>query len=124
MTANARGLEDAVADCLFCKIVAGDIPSDQVYEDDAVVAFRDIAPQAPVHVLVVPRRHVSSLDGLRDDPDLAGRLLTAAAHVARAEGVHRSGYRVAVNHGRHGAQSVGHVHLHVLGGRQLEGELG
>lgn len=124
MTANAKGLEDAVADCLFCKIVAGDIPSDQIYEDDAVVAFRDIAPQAPVHVLVVPRRHVSSLDGLRDDPDLAGRLLTAAAHVARSEGVHASGYRVAVNHGRHGAQSVGHVHLHVLGGRQLEGELG
>ena len=124
MTANAIGLKDAVADCLFCKIVAGDIPSDQVYADDAVVAFRDIAPQAPVHVLVVPRRHVSSLDGLRDDPDLAGRLLTAAAHVARTEGVAASGYRVAVNHGRHGAQSVGHVHLHVLGGRQLRGELG
>ncbi|MCY4110428.1 MAG: histidine triad nucleotide-binding protein [Chloroflexi bacterium] len=124
MTANSTGSEDAVADCLFCKIAAGAIPSDQVYEDDAVIAFRDIAPQAPVHVLVVPRRHVSSLDGLRDDPDLAGRLLTAAANVARLEGVHATGYRVAVNHGRHGAQTVGHVHLHVLGGRQLHGELG
>ena len=124
MTASATGAEDAVADCLFCKIVAGDIPSDQVYADDAVIAFRDISPQAPVHVLVVPRRHASGLDGLREDPDLAGRLLTAAAKVARMEGVHGTGYRVAVNHGRHGAQSVGHVHLHVLGGRQLHGELG
>ena len=124
MTASSTGSEDAVADCLFCKIVAGDIPSDQVYADDAVIAFRDIAPQAPVHVLVVPRRHVSGLDGLREDFDLAGRLLTAAANVARLEGVHATGYRVAVNHGRHGAQTVGHVHLHVLGGRQLHGELG
>ena len=124
MTADAKGSEDAVADCLFCKIVTGAIPSDQVYADDAVFAFRDIAPQAPVHVLVVPRRHVSGLDGLRDDPDLAGRLLTAAANVAQMEDVHATGYRVAVNHGRHGAQSVAHVHLHVLGGRQLRGELG
>ena len=116
---------DAVhPDCLFCKIVAGAIPSDQVYADDAVVAFRDIAPQAPVHVLVVPRRHVSGIDDLRDEPELAGRLLADAAKVARIEGVHEAGYRVAVNHGRHGAQSVGHVHLHVLGGRQLRGELG
>lgn len=116
---------DAVhPDCLFCKIVAGAIPSDQVYADDAVVAFRDIAPQAPVHVLVVPRRHLSGVDDLRDEPELAGRLLAAAANVARIEGVHEAGYRVAVNHGRHGAQSVGHVHLHVLGGRQLRGELG
>ena len=124
MTAISTGSDDAVADCLFCKIVAGVIPSDLVYADDAVIAFRDIAPQAPVHVLVVPRRHVSGLDGLRDDPELAGRLLTAAATVARMEGVDATGYRVAVNHGRHGAQSVGHVHLHVLGGRQLQGELG
>ena len=123
MTGSAS--PDAVhPDCLFCKIVAGAIPSDQVYADDAVVAFRDIAPQAPVHVLVVPRRHVSGVDDLRDEPELAGRLLAAAAHVARIENVHETGYRVAVNHGRHGAQSVGHVHLHVLGGRQLGGELG
>ena len=77
-----------------------------------------------MHVLVVPRRHVSGIDDLRDEPELAGRLLAAAANVARIEGVHEAGYRVAVNHGRHGAQSVGHVHLHVLGGRQLHGELG
>ena len=120
----STGSDAADPDCLFCKIVAGDIPSDQVYADDAVVAFRDIAPQAPVHVLVVPRRHVSGIDDLRDEPELAGRLLAAAANVARIEGVHEAGYRVAVNHGRHGAQSVGHVHLHVLGGRQLHGELG
>jgi len=122
---TSRATSNAVdPDCLFCKIVAGAIPSDQVYADDAVVAFRDIAPQAPVHVLVVPRRHLSGVDDLRDEPALAGRLLAAAAKVARLEGVHEAGYRVAVNHGRHGAQSVGHVHLHVLGGRQLRGELG
>ncbi len=120
----SAGSDAAHPDCLFCKIVAGDIPSDQIYADDAVVAFRDIAPQAPVHVLVVPRRHVSGVDDLRHEPELAGRLLAAAAKVARIEGVHEAGYRVAVNHGRHGAQSVGHVHLHVLGGRQLRGELG
>lgn len=123
MTCSA-GSDAVQPDCLFCKIVAGIIPSDQVYADDAVVAFRDIAPQAPVHVLVVPRRHVSGVDDLRDEPDLAGRVLAAAANVARIEGVHEAGYRVSVNHGRHGAQSVGHVHLHVLGGRQLRGELG
>lgn len=124
MTTSGTRSEGAVSDCLFCKIVAGAIPSDQIYADAAVVAFRDIAPQAPVHVLVVPRRHLSGLDALRDDAELAGRLLTAAANVARTEGVDQSGYRVTVNHGRHGAQSVGHVHLHVLGGRQLRGELG
>ena len=124
MTPNGTAPDHTAPDCLFCKIVAGAIPSDQVHADDAVVAFRDIAPQAPVHVLVVPRRHASGLDDLRDDPELAGRLLAAAAHVARTEGVHATGYRVAVNHGRHGAQTVGHVHLHVLGGRQLRGELG
>lgn len=124
MTTSGASAEGADSDCLFCQIVAGAIPSDQVFADDAVIAFRDIAPQAPVHILVVPRRHLSGLDALRHDAELAGRLLTAAANVARAEGVDRSGYRVVVNHGRDGAQSVGHVHLHVLGGRQLRGELG
>ncbi len=111
-------------DCLFCKIVAGTVPSDQVYTDDQIVAFRDISPQAPVHILVVPRQHADGIDALRDNPALAGRLLAAAATIARAEGLHQSGYRLAINQGRHGAQSVGHVHLHVLGGRQLSGQLG
>ncbi len=124
MTSSDTGSQEAHGDCLFCKIAAGAIPSAQVYADDAVVAFRDIAPQAPVHVLVVPRRHLGSLDALRLDAELAGRLLTAAANVARMEDLHEDGYRVSVNHGRHGAQTVGHVHLHVLGGRQLRGELG
>ena len=124
MTSGVTSSQEAPGGCLFCKIAAGDIPSAQVYADDALIAFRDIAPQAPVHVLVVPRRHLESLDALRHDPELAGRLLAAAANVARTEGLHQAGYRVAVNHGRHGAQTVGHVHLHVLGGRQLRAELG
>ncbi len=114
----------ANADCLFCKIVVGTLPSDQVYTDDEVLAFRDISPQAPVHILVVPRRHADSIDELRDDLALVGRLLAAAVSIARAQGLHEKGYRIAINHGRHGAQSVAHVHLHILGGCQLNGQLG
>ena len=112
------------ADCLFCAIARGDIPSDRVYEDAHVVAFRDINPQAPSHVLVAPRRHVASIDGLRDDQELLGRVMAAAVTVAQTEGLARSGYRLATNHGRDGAQTVPHLHVHVLGGRALDGRLG
>jgi histidine triad (HIT) family protein len=112
--------------CLFCRIVAGEIPATFVYEDDAVVAFRDIDPRAPVHVLVVPRRHVASVLALAPaggaaDPVLAARLFDAAAHVARAEGLDApdKGFRVVTNSGPEGGQSVDHLHLHVLGGRAL-----
>ncbi|MDE2903121.1 MAG: histidine triad nucleotide-binding protein [Chloroflexota bacterium] len=111
-------------DCIFCAIARGDIPSDDVYADDQVVAFRDINPQAPSHVLVAPRRHVVSIDGLKDDQALLGQVMAVAVKVAQAEDLSESGYRLATNHGRDGAQSVGHLHVHVLGGRALSGRLG
>lgn len=112
------------SDCIFCAIARGDIPSDQVYGDDHVVAFRDINPQAPTHLLVAPRRHVPSIDELRDDPELLGRVMAAAVTVAQAQNLAESGYRLATNHGRDGAQTVPHLHVHVLGGRALSGRLG
>ncbi len=106
--------------CIFCRIVQGDIPSTRVYEDDEVVAFRDIEPAAPVHVLIVPRRHVVSIDDLgADDAALLGRLMLAAAQIARDEGIAADGYRVATNVGTLGGQSVDHLHIHLLGGRQM-----
>ncbi|HVB11411.1 MAG TPA: histidine triad nucleotide-binding protein [Bacillota bacterium] len=104
-------------DCVFCRIVNGDIPSRRVFEDGDIVAFHDVAPQAPTHVLVIPRRHVTSLAEL-DDPALAGRLLHVAAEVAKSLGL-QGGYRVVVNTGPDGGQTVDHLHLHVLGGRSL-----
>jgi histidine triad (HIT) family protein len=111
-----------MADCIFCRIVAGEIPSTRVLETDDLVAIRDIQPAAPVHVLLIPRRHVDSVDALADaDTELAGRLLVAARDVARQEGVAESGYRVVINTGREGGQTVSHLHVHVIGGRQLSG---
>lgn len=104
-------------DCIFCAIAAGRAPARIVHEDEHVLAFEDIQPQAPVHVLVVPRRHVESLWEL-DDPELAGRLLFAAAAVARKLALER-GFRVITNTRRDGGQEVPHLHLHVLGGRRL-----
>ena len=112
----------AEQNCLFCKIVAGEIPAQLVYEDEAAVAFRDINPQAPVHVLVIPRAHVASLADAESggaDAETLGRLLHAAARVARAEGLEESGYRTVANTGAGAGQSVFHLHLHVLGGRRL-----
>jgi len=103
--------------CIFCRIAAGEIPAEVVREDEHTLAFRDIQPQAPVHVLVVPRRHVGSLSEL-DDPALAGAVLHAAAEVARTEGL-TDGWRLIANTGAHGGQEVEHLHLHVLGGRPL-----
>lgn len=106
--------------CLFCKIVAGHIPADVVYRDEHAVAFRDINPQAPVHVLVIPRAHVASLnEAAAGEGEAMGHLLLAAAAVARQEGVAEGGYRTVINTGAGAGQSVFHVHLHVLGGRPL-----
>lgn len=106
--------------CLFCGIAAGEIPSTQVYADDEFLAFRDIDPKAPVHILVIPRRHVAAVKDLgAQDLDLAGRLLLVAARVAAAEGLADRGYRLVVNCGDEGGQTVPHLHLHVLGGRPL-----
>jgi histidine triad (HIT) family protein len=103
--------------CLFCRLVAGEIPSQRVHEDADVLAFRDIHPQAPVHVLVVPKVHVTSLHELTDAA-LAGKLLAGAAEVARKEGL-EAGWRLIANTREHGGQEVHHLHLHVLGGRPL-----
>lgn len=105
------------ADCIFCKITRGEIPSQRVLEDDLTIAFRDIRPQAPTHVLVIPRVHVESL-WEEIDQGLAGRLLRSAAEVARKEGL-AQGWRLIANTREHGRQEVLHLHLHVLGGRPL-----
>lgn len=106
-----------MSDCLFCKIIAGEIPSGKVYEDDAVYAFRDINPQAPVHVLIVPKKHMDNI--LECDADTAAALTNAVRAIAAQEGVAESGFRVVSNCGRDGAQSVNHLHIHLLGGRAL-----
>jgi histidine triad (HIT) family protein len=109
--------------CLFCKIVAGELPADRVYEDDEVLAFKDIHPQAPFHCLVIPKVHVPTLnDFTGEQTELIGRLLLAAKLVAVDHGL--PGYRVALNVNREGGQVVFHAHLHVLGGRPLKGALG
>jgi histidine triad (HIT) family protein len=108
-----------MSDCLFCTIVAGDIPSTPVLESDDVYAFRDISPQAPTHVVVVTKAHHENAAALAAaDPALAGRLLAAGADIAAAEGLDE-GYRLVFNTGVHGGQTVFHVHLHVLGGRPM-----
>lgn len=109
-----------MTDCLFCKIVTGDVPATVVEETDRVIAFRDINPQAPTHVLVIPRAHHPTVaDIARDDPDTLAQLLLTAESVAKAEGVEDQGYRVVFNTGAGAGQTVFHVHAHVLGGRGL-----
>lgn len=110
---------------MFCKIISGKIPGDFVYRDDELVAIRDINPQAPTHVLLMPREHISSMADLREESaDLMGRLILVAHQVARDEGLADRGYRLAVNYGREGGQFVPHIHFHLVGGRQLSGSLG
>jgi histidine triad (HIT) family protein len=109
-----------MSECIFCKILAGTIPAALVYEDDLVVAFDDVNPQAPTHTLVIPRKHVASMAELQDsDVGLLGRLMLAGNKIAAQKGIADAGYRVVVNTGAHGGQSVFHLHLHVLGGRHL-----
>ena len=103
--------------CLFCKIIAGEIPGNRVYEDDKVYAFRDINPQAPVHVLIVPKKHMANV--LECDAETAQALLNAVKVVARQEGLAKDGFRIISNCGDHGCQSVHHLHVHLLGGAQL-----
>ncbi|MHB1534015.1 MAG: histidine triad nucleotide-binding protein [Acidimicrobiales bacterium] len=108
-------------DCLFCQIAAGEVPSEEVLSTDTVFAFRDIAPAAPVHVLVIPRRHVGDAAELRpEDGGLLADLFSAAQQVATSQGVAESGYRLVFNVGDDALNSVGHLHLHVLGGRRFE----
>lgn len=112
-------------DCVFCQIVAGEIPADILHRDDRVVAFRDISPQAPVHVLIIPREHISYLSDLTGEQSaLAGHMFGVANQLARSEGIADSGYRVVVNCGEQGGQLVPHLHMHLLGGRELSDQLG
>jgi histidine triad (HIT) family protein len=109
-----------VADCLFCKIVAGEIPSQQVASTAGTYAFRDIEPTAPTHVLVVPRRHIADASAVTpDDGDVLAEMLATAQQVAASEGVDASGYRLVFNVGEDASNSVPHLHLHVIGGRRL-----
>ena len=107
-------------DCLFCKILAGDIPADIIYESESAVAFRDINPQAPTHVLIIPRRHIATINDLEDgDKETIGNLYLAAKEIAADEGLSEAGYRVVMNCNRGAGQSVFHIHLHLLGGRAM-----
>ena len=107
-------------DCLFCRIARGEIPSQKVYEDASVFAFRDINPQAPSHVLIIPKEHFSGLDDLDKAGDAAlASLLRAAKTIAEMEGITDKGYRLVSNSGEHACQSVAHLHFHLLGGKQL-----
>ncbi len=109
-----------MSDCLFCKIVNGDINTELVYEDEDVVAFRDINPQAPHHYLCIPKKHVSTLNDISsNEVSLAGKLVAAAANIARQLGVDEDGYRVVMNCNANGGQTVFHIHLHFLAGRQM-----
>lgn len=107
-------------DCLFCRIVAGEVPSPRLHEDDQVIAIRDIAPRAPTHILLIPRRHIrSALELTEVDGPLLGRLFATAADLARAEGIADAGFRLISNVGRWGGQSVDHLHVHLMGGRSF-----
>ena len=107
-------------DCIFCKIVAGEIPSDIVYQDEEAIAFRDINPQAPVHLLIVPRKHTPALTDLAEaESSLAGHMVNIANQLAKREVISEGGYRLVINCGQQGGQLVPHLHMHLLGGRQL-----
>jgi histidine triad (HIT) family protein len=112
-------------DCIFCKIIAGEIPTEILYQDDEIIAFRDINPQAPVHILIIPKKHIASLDQLsQSDTALVGRMVAVASKLAKDEGIDKKGYRLAINCGKEGGQLVPHLHMHLLGGRQLSDALG
>ena len=112
-------------DCIFCQIVAGKVPSEIIYQDEAVIAFRDINPQAPTHLVIIPKRHIPSLADLSQaDLPLIGRMVSAANELAKREGIFESGYRLAISCGEEGGQFVPHLHMHLLGGRRLSDALG
>ena len=114
-----------MSDCIFCKIIAGEIPSTQVYTDALVTAFRDINPAAPIHVLIIPNQHIASVNDLQpEDENLAGHMVLVAQHIAAQEGIRESGYRLIINNGPDGGQEVFHLHLHLLGGHRMRHPMG
>ena len=109
-----------MTECLFCKIIAGDIPATLVYQDDRLIAFNDINPQAPTHVLIVPRRHIATLNELKaEDDQIVGELVRRAAAIAKERGLSTGGFRAVFNTNRDAGQTVFHIHLHLLGGRAM-----
>ncbi|MFC2005746.1 histidine triad nucleotide-binding protein [Chloroflexota bacterium] len=112
-------------DCIFCQIVAGKVPGEIIYQGEEVIAFRDINPMAPTHLLIIPRKHISSLVQLSEaESSLVGDMVNAANQLAKREGISESGYRLVINCGKQGGQLVPHLHMHLLGGRQLSDALG
>lgn len=109
-----------MSDCIFCKIVNNEIPSEKVFEDDKIIAFKDITPCAPVHILIIPRKHISSVNELDDDnQNVIGHIFLAAKNIAKNLGISENGYRIVTNCGKDGGQTVGHLHFHLIGGRNL-----
>jgi histidine triad (HIT) family protein len=112
-------------DCIFCQIVAGKIPGEITYQDEALIAFRDINPQAPTHLLIIPRKHIPSVAELPEtELPLIGRMVTTARELAKREGIAQTGYRLVVNCGEWGGQVVPHLHMHLIGGRKLTDRIG
>ena len=112
-------------ECIFCRIVAGEVPSDIVYQDEDFLAFRDVLPKAPTHVLIIPKIHITSVAELTErQQKLAGRLILIAKKLAEKEGIAKKGYRLVINCGPDGGQVVPHLHLHLIGGRKLDARLG
>ncbi len=112
-------------DCIFCQIISGEIPADILYQDEEVIAFRDINPVAPTHLLIIPKRHISSLVHLSEvESSLIGDMVNTANQLAKSEGISENGYRLVINCGKQGGQLVPHLHMHLLGGRQLSGAFG
>ncbi len=109
-----------IEETLFSKIIRKEMPSDMVYQDELVTAFRDINPQLPTHILIIPNRHIPTIDDMTDADEAAmGRMLSAARKIARSEGIHEQGYRLIINCGKHGRQEVPHVHMHLIGGQDV-----
>ncbi len=118
--AREMSLQMSSSDCIFCRVAAKQIPSQIVFEDEKVVAFRDLNPQAPTHILLIPRKHMASMADVQDaDQTLLGDLMMAAKNIAKSEGLPKNGYRVVVNTGANAGQTVFHLHLHLMGGRSF-----
>ncbi|MBT3240357.1 MAG: histidine triad nucleotide-binding protein [Chloroflexi bacterium] len=112
-------------DCIFCKIIKGDLPSDKVHEDDTIIAFRDINPVAPTHILIVPKKHITdNNDFYPEDEEIAGRMFSVVRELAKKEGITESGYRLIMNTGKDGGQEVPHMHLHLIGGQKMQHKIG
>jgi len=118
---NMSFTKEVTMDCLFCKIIQGEIPSVKIYEDDLIYAFEDIDPVAPVHIILVPKKHIQSINALdSSDKELVGHMHLVAFKIAKEKNIAESGYRMVTNIGEHGGQSVMHLHYHILGGRELK----